>query len=68
MTMGGPAPAMTIGVISAAQHRERGREYQRGEISEPCNPVSVPDGGILGAMNGVLEWSSGALSSVSARA
>jgi hypothetical protein len=31
---GGPAPAMTIGVMSPEQYRERWREFKRGEISE----------------------------------
>lgn len=43
MTMGGPAPAMTIGVMSAQQYRERWREYQRGEISEGEYHESTPN-------------------------
>ena len=34
MTVGGPGPAMTIGVASADQYRERWRQFQSGEISE----------------------------------
>lgn len=34
MTVGGPAPAMTIGVMSAEQYREHWRAFQGGEISE----------------------------------
>lgn len=104
---GGPAPAMTIGVMSGEQYRARWREYRNGEISdaefrettpnlaldpasfspdqmvvisgapgpydgdpeggyefrfaiaegpvEPCEPVSVPDGGSLEETNRVLE-------------
>lgn len=33
MTLAGPRPAMTIGVMTAEQHREISEEYQRGEIS-----------------------------------
>lgn len=106
LTMGGPAPAMTISVMGAEQYREQQQAYQQGEISEdefhdstgnitldptgfgpdqtvvisgsrgpyegnpeggyearlaiaegpvePCDPVKVPDGGTLGAMNEVL--------------
>jgi hypothetical protein len=107
MTVAGPSPAMTIGVMSAEQYRERWQAYQSGEISEdefhsstpnlsldpaefrpdqtvvisgypgpydgdpeggfeaqfaiaegpvePCDPVKVPDGRTLGAMNAVVE-------------
>lgn len=34
MSMAGPGPAMTIGVMTAAQYRELGREYRSGELSE----------------------------------
>lgn len=34
MTVAGPGEAMTIGVMSAEQWRERWREYQSGEISD----------------------------------
>lgn len=106
LTMGGPAPAMTISVMGAEQYREQRQAYQQGEISEdefhestgnitldpagfgpdqtvvisgsrgpyegnpeggyearlaiaegpvePCDPVKVPNGGTLGAMNEVL--------------
>jgi len=33
MTLAGPRPAMTIGVMTAEQYREISEEYQRGEIS-----------------------------------
>ncbi|HEX6689152.1 MAG TPA: hypothetical protein VF085_10880 [Solirubrobacterales bacterium] len=33
MTMAGPGPAMTIGVMTAEQYREIFEEYQRGDIS-----------------------------------
>jgi hypothetical protein len=107
MTVGGPAPAMTIGVMSAEQYSERWREFQSGEISEdefhgstanlsldpagfrpdqtvvisgsrgpydgdpeggfeaqfaiaegpvePCDPIKIPDGRTLSAMNAVIE-------------
>jgi hypothetical protein len=107
LTVGGPAPALTIGVMSVQQWRERSQEFKSGEISEdeyhastanisldpedfrpdqtvvisgspgpyegdpqggyeaqvaiaegpvePCEPVRVPDGGILSEMNRVLE-------------
>lgn len=43
MTVGGPAPAMTIGVMSPEQYRERRREYKRGEISEAEYHESTPN-------------------------
>lgn len=43
MTMGGPAPAMTIGVMSSQQYRERRQEYKRGEISEDEYHASTPN-------------------------
>lgn len=107
LNMGGPAPAMTIGVMSAEQQREQWRAYRQGEISadefhnstgnitldptqfnpdqtvvisgsrgpyagnpeggyearfavaegpvEPCDPMKIPGGGTLGALNAVLE-------------
>lgn len=107
LTMGGPTPAMTIGVMSADQQRDQWRAYRQGEISaddfhnstgnitldpaefspdqtvvisgsrgpyagdpeggyearfavaegrvEPCDPVRIPDGGTLGAMNAMLK-------------
>jgi hypothetical protein len=107
LTMGGPAPAMTIGVMDGERLREQWRAYRQGEISEddfhnstgnitldpaefspdqtvvisgspgpydgnpeggyearfaiaegpvePCDPVKIPDGGTLGAMNAMLE-------------
>jgi hypothetical protein len=33
MTMAGPGPAMTIGVMTAEQYREIAEEYHRGELS-----------------------------------
>jgi hypothetical protein len=41
--VGGPAPAMTIGVMSPEQYRERWREYERGEISEGEYHESTPN-------------------------
>ncbi len=107
MTVSGPAPALTIGVMSVQQWRERSQEFKSGEISEdeyhastanisldpegfrpdqtavisgspgpyegnpeggfeaqlaiaegpvePCEPVKVPDDGMLREMNRVLE-------------
>lgn len=43
MTISGPAPAVTIGVMSAQQYRERRREYRRGEISEGEYRESTPN-------------------------
>ncbi len=43
MTIGGPAPALTIGVISARQYRKRWREYRRGEISAAEYRESSPN-------------------------
>ena len=43
VTVGGPAPAMTIGVMSAQQYREHWQEYQRGEISEAEYHESTPN-------------------------
>lgn len=43
MTVGGPAPAMTIGVMSADQYRERWREFQSGELSEDEYHSSTPN-------------------------
>ncbi len=43
MTVGGPGPAMTIGVMSADQYRERWREFQSGEISEDEYHGSTPN-------------------------
>ena len=106
LTMGGPAPAMTISVMEAEQYRQRWREYRGGAITadefaestgnivldpaqfrpdqtvvisgspgpyggrpeggyegrlaiaegpvEPCEPVRVSDGGLLGSMNRAL--------------
>jgi hypothetical protein len=107
LNVAGPAPALTIGVMSADQYRARHQEYASGDISEseynestpnislvpegfradqtvvisgapgpyegnpeggyearfavaegpvePCEPVDVTDGGMLGQMNHVLE-------------
>jgi hypothetical protein len=43
MIVGGPAPAMTIGVMSSQQYRERWQEYQRGEISEDEYHETTPN-------------------------
>lgn len=43
MTVGGPGPAMTIGVMSAEQYRDRWREFQSGEISEDEYHGSTPN-------------------------
>jgi hypothetical protein len=43
MTMGGPAPAMTIGVMSSQEYRERWREYNQGEISEDEYHETTPN-------------------------
>lgn len=43
MTVGGPGPAMTIGVMSADQYRERWREFQSGEISEDEYHSTTPN-------------------------
>lgn len=43
MTMAGPAPAMTIGVMSPQQYRERRREYRHGEISAGEYRESTPN-------------------------
>ncbi|HEY5941915.1 MAG TPA: hypothetical protein VIT89_03535 [Solirubrobacterales bacterium] len=43
MTVGGPGPAMTIGVMSADQYRERWREFQSGEITEDEFHGSTPN-------------------------
>jgi hypothetical protein len=40
---GGPAPAMTIGVMSIDQIRERRQEFERGEISEAEYHERVPN-------------------------
>jgi hypothetical protein len=40
---GGPAPAMTIGVMSPEQYRDRRREYRSGEISEAVYHESTPN-------------------------
>jgi len=42
MTMSGPAPALTIGVMSSAQYRRLWREYRRGEISAGEYRASAP--------------------------
>jgi hypothetical protein len=107
LNVAGPAPALTIGVMSAEQYRARHQEFAHGEIFErefdestpnisldpegfradqtvvisgapgpyegnpeggyearfavaegpvePCEPVGVTDGGMLGQMNHVLE-------------
>lgn len=107
LTVAGPGPALTIGVMSAEQYSQRWQEFQSGEISEdefhgstpnlsldpaefrpdqsvvisgypgpydgdpdggfeaqfaiaegpvePCDPVEVPDGRTLSAMNAVVE-------------
>ena len=43
MTVGGPGPAMTIGVMSAEQYRERWQAFQSGEISEDEFHSSTPN-------------------------
>lgn len=43
LVMGGPAPAMTIGVMSPQQYRERWREYRHGEIPEDEYHESTPN-------------------------
>lgn len=43
MTMGGPAPALTIGVASARQFRKHWRAYRRGEISAAEYRESTPN-------------------------
>jgi hypothetical protein len=43
MTMGGPAPAMTIGVMSSQEYREHRREYNQGEISEDEYHETTPN-------------------------
>lgn len=43
MTVGGPAPAMTIGVMSAEQYRQRWQEFQSGEISEDEYHSTTPN-------------------------
>jgi hypothetical protein len=42
MTMAGPVPALTIGIMSAGQYRKRWREYRRGEISAAEYRESTP--------------------------
>lgn len=111
MSVAGPRPAMTIGVMSAEQYREHWRAYRGGEMTgeefhnstgnftldptefrsdqtvvisgspgpydgdpqggyeaqfaiaegpvEPCEPVKVSDGGLLGDMNRALEFDLG---------
>lgn len=41
--VGGPGGAMTIGVMSPQQYRERWQEYQRGEVSEAEYHESTPN-------------------------
>jgi hypothetical protein len=43
LVMGGPAPAMTIGVMSFDQLRERRQEFEQGEISEAEYHESTPN-------------------------
>jgi len=43
IAMGGPGPAMTIGVISAQQWQEHWREFQSGAISEDVFHSSTPN-------------------------
>jgi hypothetical protein len=43
MSVAGPAPAMTIGVMSSQEYRERWREYNQGEISEDEYHESTPN-------------------------
>ncbi len=40
---GGPAPAMTIGVMSSEQYRDRWQEYRHGEISEAEYHETTPN-------------------------
>ncbi|HVY97359.1 MAG TPA: hypothetical protein VHA54_10415 [Solirubrobacterales bacterium] len=41
--MGGRGPAMTIGVMSPRQYRERWREYRRGDLSEQEAREAIPN-------------------------
>jgi hypothetical protein len=43
MSGGGPAPAMTIGVMSADLYRERWQEYRQGEISADEYDATTPN-------------------------
>lgn len=43
VTMAGPGEAMTFGVMSPEQYRERWREYKRGELSEDEYHASTPN-------------------------
>jgi hypothetical protein len=43
LVMGGPAPAMTIGVLDPRQYRERRQEFEQGQISEAEYHASTPN-------------------------